>query len=93
MTMIAVAFEREHGSGLQFSNVYINGKRLRFVNHQASDQLEPGQEFEIYWRIAGSPGSSFTLKYTAAGVTKTPVDKDKIAVNKSKKTNFTFVTL
>ncbi len=93
MAAISVQFEREHGAGLQFSRVYINGAMLAFVNNKAAASLEPGESFEIYWRIAGNPGSEFTLKYEAAGVKKTAVDKDKIAKNKTRKSNFTYVKL
>lgn len=93
MAKIPVDFERKHGAGLQSSAVYINGKRLGFVNDKARDQLEPGQEFELYWRIAGNPGSTFTVKYKAAGVTKTALDEDKIPSGNTTWSDFTFIKL
>jgi hypothetical protein len=90
---ISVEFERKHGSGLHFSAVYINDERLPFDNDKAKAQLEPGKQFEVYWRIGGDPGSTFTLKYTAAGVTKTAIDGDKVPSGNTTWSDFTLIKL
>lgn len=93
MAKVSVEFEREHGTGLEASSVYVNGEHLPFVNHKARKSLDAGKEFELYWRIAGSPGATFTVKYTAGGITKTIVDKDKIPSGNTTWSDFTFVML
>jgi hypothetical protein len=94
MTKVRVDFERVHASGLSYSVVKINDEPLEFENDRAAEELEPGEAFEIYWRIQGNPGSNLTVKYKPeGGQEKTAVDKSAIPVGHSRYSDFKFIKL
>lgn len=94
MAMIDVQFERTHGAGIVLSGVDVNDDALDFGGGNTdTKQLETGKPFEARWKFSGNPGSTFTLKYTAEGVTKSVVENDKIPPNHVSKENSRFITL
>ena len=93
MAMVEVEFERKMGAGLKYCGIYINDKKLTFVNDKATCNLPAGEEIDVYWRMMGEPHSTLTIKYTAAGATKTIVKDSKIPKNRSRETDFTYFVL
>ncbi len=93
MAEVLVAFRRIPGAGLKSSHIYINNKILNFQNNLGAVTLPLGEEFEVYWRIEGNPGSTLSIKYKVEEVEKSVVENSKIPSNRSRKSDFRFILL
>lgn len=93
MSDVQVKFSRKRGEGLQFCRIYVNGDLLPFTNDRAVRMLPKGEEFELYWRMAGEPGSTLSISYEVDGNEETAVEESKIPGNKTRKSDFTYIML
>ena len=93
MSDVRVNFSRERGEGLRLCSIRVNDEVLPFVNDRAAKMLPVGEEFELYWRMFGEPGSTLTITYEVDGNEKTAVDESTIPDNQVRFSDFTNIML
>lgn len=88
--MVKVRFKRTLSASMKQTRIYVEDLLLIFENNECALDLDAGEEYEIYWRMSGSPGATLTIKAIYGKKTQTIVDKSKIASNRSRKSDFTY---
>ena len=66
-----VQFKRERKGALHRAAVYIDHQLVPFRNETAGQDLEPGRDYVVNWRLIGDTGSSVKVTMTADGVAGT----------------------
>lgn len=89
--MTTVKFVRKNHKDLAHSVVYVGGQPLKFKSDEAEIDLKSGEVVDVYWRIQGKPGASFSLRAEYDGKKVKLADSYSIPKKKDRKSDFAFL--